>query len=213
MPAFEAEAARLPAAAGVEHLNLDAGAGEQRFRPACAHLKYVAQDFGEYDGRGDGSALQTRRWDQAKLDIVSDITAIPEPDGAFDAVLCISTLEHIGMANDQYVSEAAADDPEGDAHALRELGRVTRTAGKVLVTVPAGRAEQLGWLRQYSPRSWEELVAGSGLRATETAYYALDPQGRWRAVAAGDLEGVAYDRVRQHARGVICASLTPVGPS
>src|SRR3954452_15988740 len=44
-----------------------AAAGDQRFRAPCSHLKYVAQDFGEYDGAGDGSALQTRRWDQTKL--------------------------------------------------------------------------------------------------------------------------------------------------
>ena len=143
----------------------------------------------------------------------ADVRSLPFPDGAFDAVLCISTLEHIGMANDQYASEATADDPEGDALALRELGRVTRAGGTVLVTVPAGRAEQLEWLRQYSPRSWEELVEGSGLRPTETEYYALDPQGRWRPVLSEDLEGVAYDRVHQHARGVICAALTPVRPS
>ena len=142
----------------------------------------------------------------------ADVRSLPFPDGAFDAVLCISTLEHIGMANDQYISEATADDPEGDALALRELGRVTRAGGTVLVTVPAGRAEQLEWLRQYSPRAWEELVEGSGLRATETEYYALDRQGRWLPVSAEDLEGVAYDRLRQHARGVICAALTPVAP-
>src|SRR3954462_6121589 len=48
---------------------LDAGAGEQRVPAPRSHLKYVAQDFGEYDGAGDGSALQTRRWDQSRLDI------------------------------------------------------------------------------------------------------------------------------------------------
>lgn len=27
---------------------LDAGAGEQKYKPYCAHLKYIAQDFGQY---------------------------------------------------------------------------------------------------------------------------------------------------------------------
>src|SRR3954452_114704 len=107
---------RLPPGARL----LDAGAGEQRFRPACAHLKYVAQDFGQYDGAGNGSALQTRRWDQTKLDIVSDIAAIPQPDGSFDAVLCTEVFEHL-------------PDPLA---ALREFARLLRSGGRLILTAP-----------------------------------------------------------------------------
>lgn len=59
---------------------LDAGAGEQPWRKFCKHLTYVAQDFGKYDGAGDGRGLQTGGWNQSNLDVVSDIASIPEPD-------------------------------------------------------------------------------------------------------------------------------------
>lgn len=36
---------------------LDAGAGGGRYRKACAHLRYVSQDFGQYDGLGDGTHI------------------------------------------------------------------------------------------------------------------------------------------------------------
>ena len=52
---------------------LDAGAGEKQFRQFCQHLRYFSQDFGKYDGKGDGSALQMGSWDQSDLDYVCDI--------------------------------------------------------------------------------------------------------------------------------------------
>ena len=41
---------------------LDAGAGISPYRTSCSHLKYIAQDFGKYDGKGE-VGLQTGEWD------------------------------------------------------------------------------------------------------------------------------------------------------
>jgi SAM-dependent methyltransferase len=107
---------RIPAGGRI----LDAGAGTQRYRASCAHLNYVSHDFGAYDGAGDGSGLQTGGFDYGKIDIISDITQIPEPDGAFDAVLCTEVLEHV---------------PHPEA-ALRELVRLLKPGGELVLTAP-----------------------------------------------------------------------------
>jgi len=99
---------------------LDAGAGELKYKKFCQHLNYVSQDFAQYDGTGDGAGLQTKTWDQTRLDIVSDITSIPEPDSAFDAVMCIEVLEHVPYPVD----------------ALREISRLLRSGGYLVVTAP-----------------------------------------------------------------------------
>lgn len=99
---------------------LDAGAGECKWKDACRHLKYVSQDFCQYDGAGDVKGLQAGSWNTDQIDIVSDITDIPVVDGEFDAVLCSEVLEHL---------------PNPDL-AIKELGRVTRRGGMLLLTAP-----------------------------------------------------------------------------
>jgi ubiquinone/menaquinone biosynthesis C-methylase UbiE len=67
---------------------------------------------------------------QLKLQ-VADGRALPFPDASFDHAYSISVLEHI-------------EEP-GDAEALRELARVVRPGGKVLVTLPHTQAYREDW--------------------------------------------------------------------
>lgn len=99
---------------------LDAGAGELSKKKYCEHLRYVSQDFGKYDGKGDGSSLQTGTWDQTQLDIVSDITDIPEPDQSFDAILCVEVFEHL----------------PNPLSALKEFSRLLKPGGDLILTAP-----------------------------------------------------------------------------
>ena len=46
---------------------LDAGAGELQYKKICAHLEYVSQDFGQYNGKGDNKGLQKQIWDIRSL--------------------------------------------------------------------------------------------------------------------------------------------------
>lgn len=108
---------------------LDAGAGECRYKKYCSHLKYVSQDFGKYDGKGDKQGIQTGNRDSSGIDIVSDIVDIPVKDNSFDNILCIEVFEHIPRPLD----------------ALRELSRVMKKNGTLILTAPFSS------LTHYSP--------------------------------------------------------------
>ena len=99
---------------------LDAGAGELKNSILCKHLKYVSQDFCQYDGKGDGQGLQMNSWNTRKIDIVSDICSIPVSDSSFDVVLCTEVLEHL-------------PDP---VRALNELTRILVKGGTLVLTAP-----------------------------------------------------------------------------
>lgn len=98
---------------------LDAGAGECQFKKFCTHLKYISQDFGEYDGSGD-VGMQMGQWDVSKIDIRCDITSIPLEDASVDAILCTEVFEHI-------------PDTLG---ALKEFQRLVKPGGYLIMTVP-----------------------------------------------------------------------------
>jgi ubiquinone/menaquinone biosynthesis C-methylase UbiE len=112
----ERQLRRLPAGGRL----LDAGAGEQRYRPFCAHLVYVAQDFAQYDPGAVSDGLRRESWDYGRLDIVSDITSIPAPDQSFDAILCTEVFEHIPFPD----------------KALSEFSRLLRSGGTLILTAP-----------------------------------------------------------------------------
>ena len=97
---------------------LDAGAGECQYRDLFLHCDYKAQDFAQYGGTQSGPLKES--WRYGALDYVCDITAIPVADESFDAVLCTEVLEHVPQPAD----------------VIRELARVLRPGGRLLLTAP-----------------------------------------------------------------------------
>lgn len=133
---------------------LDAGAGEQKYKPWCEHLKYVSQDFGHYDGEGDGKGLQIGKWDYSKLDIGSDITRIPEPDGSFDVVMCTEVFEHI---------------PE-PIRAIKEFNRLLKNGGILILTAPFCSLTHFAPYHYYSGYNryfYEKFLVENGFEVLE----------------------------------------------
>lgn len=117
--------------------------------------------------------------------IRGDIMAMPFENASFDAVSCISTLEHLGLG-------FYADPQEGDtadARALREISRVLKSAGRIVLSVPYGQAAQVEHQRVYDDRLLTGLL--KDYRIERRRYYTKGfvPESRsnyWRTVPAAD---------------------------
>lgn len=148
---------------------LDAGAGELQYKKYCDHLKYCSQDFGGYDGTGDDRGLQMQSWDNSKLDIKSDIAAIPVEDQSFDAIMCIEVLEHIPHPID----------------ALREFARILKPNGYVIITAPVSSLTHFApyyFYNGYSRYWYEKYLNELGFNITDLQF-----NGNWFEAVAQEL--------------------------
>ncbi len=152
---------------------LDAGAGTQRFRSFCSHLEYVSQDFCEYDGSGDGSALQSGSWDTSKTDLISDITSIPAEDQSFDAILCTEVIEHV---------------PDAVA-ALKEFSRLLRPGGELILTAPFCSMTHMAPYHFYS--GFNKFFYAHNLTAIGFSIIELIPNGDYEENTAQELRRIA----------------------
>ncbi len=127
--------------------------------------------------------------------VVADARELPFPDASFDQVLLVSTLEHIGADNEVYGVEGELDEG-GRGAALRELRRVLRPSGRLLVTVPLGEPRDYGWFRQEDIPGWTKLFVASGFFIEELEAYELSDDG-WRSAPTFDPTGVVYGGAAQ----------------
>lgn len=125
--------------------------------------------------------------------VYSDLRDLPYRDRYFDAIACISTLEHVGMDNRVYGSTTPrSSDPEREAAlALSELVRVLAPAGRLFLTVPYGASEDHGWFRQYDRRGAEILQDAPGLSLRDTRVFRYSVEG-WQISNLEAAESSSY---------------------
>ena len=112
------------------------------------------------------------KWDYGKLDIVCDITAIPEPDGSFDAVMCLEVLEHV-------------PDP---LKVIREFSRLVRKGGRLIVSAPFCSLTHFApyhFTTGFSRFFYEKHLPENGFRVLELA-----PNGNYFEYLAQELRRV-----------------------
>lgn len=140
-------------------------------------------------------------------------------DKLFDEIVCISTLEHIGMDNtliytcDERYHEAKLLDY---LEALREFRRLLMPGGRLLFTVPYGAYQNLGWLQQFDRQMLCGAIRVFGGSLVDEAFYRYTPSG-WvlsHSEACADSlyfdvhQGLGYDSdLAAAARAVACIEL------
>jgi O-antigen chain-terminating methyltransferase len=138
----------------------------------------------------------------------ADVRSMPYPDGHFQLILCISTLEHVGRDNSKY-EIAEGGQTEGDVEGLSEMARVLEKRGRILITVPFGQLEYQSWFKQYDLPAWELLLQRARLAPREQAFYEYSPSAGWNvSTDPSSLHHHLYEGMgAPGATGLLCAEL------
>jgi len=109
--------------------------------------------------------------------VIGDIRHTEFPDSFFDYVTAISTIEHIGLTRYGETSE----DLDGDKKALREIKRILKPTGRLLLTVPYGVPVVVKPVHRIYDKQWLAELC-EGYQVSECPFYAREKSGYWREV-------------------------------
>ena len=112
--------------------------------------------------------------------VFGDARRLPFKDKWFGTVICISTLEHIGMDNDVYTGKAwrAAGKPEDFETAVREFKRVFKPVGNLFITVSYGRPQHFARSQIFGLSHIARLLKAFKPIRVESYYYSSSAS--WR---------------------------------
>ncbi len=165
---------------------LDFGAAESSVALSLASLGYRV------------TALDLRPYPFTHPNLVSVASPLETwevPDSSFDAILCISTVEHVGLG---WYGEAASEDTHADHAAMTRLAGLLDDGGVLALTVPYGNAEVTAVQRTYDADTLDALLEGWDVE--ERSVHARTAPGVWaraEASAAGPAVAMVVARPKR----------------
>jgi len=125
-------------------------------------------------------------------------------DEVFDQVICISTVEHIGVLSEAY--DIRDEDDQGDIKMISEIHRVLKKDGTLILTLPYGKTRQKREYRIYDQTSLASLI--SEFSVVKKEFYQYD-NGIWKTcVSESEAKKMAdLDVIPSYLHSSICVCL------
>ena len=122
-------------------------------------------------------------WQLGVSYLFGDLRDLDLRDERFDAVACISTIEHIGMDNTMYAEGQVAQrsDPSEFILAVKELKRVLKPGAVLYISFPFGRYENHGWFQQFDSELVDTLIGAFGPSLHQESIFQYHPDGWQRS--------------------------------
>jgi hypothetical protein len=151
--------------------------------------------------------------------LLGDLRHTPLRAAAAQAIVCISTLEHIGLDSTQVYAAAPRyreQRPDSYRAVIEEFKRLLAPGGRLYLTIPFGQYRNHGWLQQFDWAMVQDLISVFGGRLEALAFYRYAAAG-WQVAEATECAAVRYFDIHETksfdpdyaaaARAVACLAL------
>lgn len=135
-------------------------------------------------------------WDRGISYAFDDLRASRFASGAFNVVLSVSTIEHIGLDNEMlYTSDSSKREssPDGYLAAVREFRRILKPGGVCLITVPFGQARNHGWFQVFDESMVQSVIEAFDPESSHVDYFGFSPHGWTSALPEALREASFFD--------------------
>ena len=120
-----------------------------------------------------------------------DIRDMPYRENLFDAVVSISTIEHIGMNNESFKKGTNENNINDLFVAIVEIHRVLKPGGMFFMSVPFGKYSNYGTFQQFDSELLDKCRNVFAPSEAEEYFYRYNPAG-WQLVQEEDCANVNY---------------------
>ena len=133
-------------------------------------------------------------WQKGISYLYADLRQVPIQDNFYDAIACLSTLEHVGMDNSGFTADTRyhQNSPDDFTAAVQELRRVLKPGGSLFVSVPYGAYRNYGSFHQFDADLLGHMIDAFGPAAmVDQSFYRYTAQG-WQVASQEACANDAY---------------------
>ena len=128
--------------------------------------------------------------------LYGDLRSTVLANDVFDEIVCISTIEHIGLDNTQiYTSDNQYSEQQTEDYllAVDEMVRLLKPGGSLLLTVPYGKYQNIGWLQQFDATMLDKILSRTEqhLHVTDQVFYKFSDQ-TWNIATQAECDDSEY---------------------
>ncbi|MEA5448385.1 methyltransferase domain-containing protein [Leptolyngbya sp. CCNP1308] len=133
-------------------------------------------------------------WNKGISYFFEDLRDLPIKDEFYDSIVCLSTLEHVGLDNAQYTQDNHYSENRSSDYllAVKELRRILKPGGELFISVPFGKYQNFGEFQQFDAALLTDTIAAFGpAQSIEKNYFKYSVDG-WQVATEANCADCEY---------------------